>query len=168
VASASLRARAFESLHSANEELKRLRDRLERENVYLRKEVKHHGGDLVMGGSPPIMRALELASQVASTNATVLLVGETGTGKERFASFIHEASPRRSHHMVRVNCSAIPSALIESELFGRERIARPQADDAGSTHGEARHPPPRGPVVGDSRVISCLNIREGYQWQPFH
>ena len=66
---------------------------------------------------------LDLATQVALTSSTVLLVGETGTGKERFAEFIHRASPRRDRHMVRVNCSAIPSALIESELFGRERGA---------------------------------------------
>ena len=64
-----------------------------------------------------------MAEQVAATNSTVLLVGETGTGKERFAEYIHQASPRRGHHMVRVNCSAIPGALIESELFGRERGA---------------------------------------------
>ena len=60
---------------------------------------------------------------MAATTSTVLLTGETGTGKERFASYIHQASPRRGHHMVRVNCSAIPSALIESELFGREKGA---------------------------------------------
>ena len=77
----------------------------------------------MIGRSPAILHALELATQVASTDATVLLIGETGTGKERFASFIHEASPRRGRHMVRVNCSAIPSALIESELFGREKGA---------------------------------------------
>ena len=76
-----------------------------------------------MGRSPAIRHALNLAEQVAATTSTVLLTGETGTGKERFASFIHQASPRRSRHMVRVNCSAIPSALIESELFGREKGA---------------------------------------------
>ncbi len=113
-----------EALQQAHEEVKRLRDRLERENVYLRKEVAHGAGsDLVIGRSPAIMHALELATQVASTDATVLLIGETGTGKERFASFIHQASSRRGHHMVRVNCSAIPTALIESELFGREKGA---------------------------------------------
>ena len=60
---------------------------------------------------------------MAPTTSTVLLLGETGTGKERFAAYIHQASPRRGHHMVRVNCSAIPSSLIESELFGREKGA---------------------------------------------
>jgi formate hydrogenlyase transcriptional activator len=113
-----------EALGAAHEELKRLRDRLERENVYLRKQVApSQATELVAGRSPAIRRALDMADQVAATNSTVLLVGETGTGKERFAEYIHRASPRRAHHMVRVNCSAIPSALIESELFGRERGA---------------------------------------------
>ena len=113
-----------EALKEAHEEVKRLRDRLERENVYLRKEVAHAaGGDMVTGRSSATAHALMLAEQVAAADSTVLLVGETGTGKERFASFIHKASPRRGRHMVRVNCSAIPSALIESELFGREKGA---------------------------------------------
>ena len=112
------------ALQAAHEEVKRLRDRLERENVYLRKEAAQSaGGNLVAGRSPVLRRALGLADQVADTDSTVLLLGETGTGKERFASYIHEASPRRGHHMVRVNCSAIPAALIESELFGREKGA---------------------------------------------
>jgi transcriptional regulator with GAF, ATPase, and Fis domain len=86
--------------------------------------VAHSAGrDLIEGRSPAIRRALSMADQVAATTSTVLLFGETGTGKERFASYIHQASPRRGHHMVRVNCSAIPSALIESELFGREKGA---------------------------------------------
>ena len=124
MATALLRAHTFESLRTAHDELKRLRDRLERENVYLREEVASGtGSDLVEGSSPAIRRVLELAAQVAPTTSTVLLLGETGTGKERFAAYIHQASPRRGHHMVRVNCSAIPSSLIESELFGREKGA---------------------------------------------
>ena len=124
MATALVRAHTFESLRTAHDELKRLRDRLERENVYLREEVASGtGSDLVEGSSPAIRRVLELAAQVAPTTSTVLLLGETGTGKERFAAYIHQASPRRGHHMVRVNCSAIPSSLIESELFGREKGA---------------------------------------------
>jgi transcriptional regulator with GAF, ATPase, and Fis domain len=68
-------------------------------------------------------RVTELIEQVASTDSTVLLLGETGTGKELFASQIHELGPRRHRPMVRVNCAAIPSTLIESELFGREKGA---------------------------------------------
>jgi transcriptional regulator with GAF, ATPase, and Fis domain len=113
-----------EALRTAHEELKQLRERLERENVYLRREVSPALGlDIVSGRSAAIRRAMDLAEQVASTASTVLLVGETGTGKERFAEYIHQKSPRAGRHMVRVNCSAIPAALIESELFGREKGA---------------------------------------------
>ena len=75
------------------------------------------------GGSPAIRRVQELVHQVAATDATVLLLGETGSGKEVVASQIHELSRRRNRGMVRVNCAAIPGTLIESELFGRERGA---------------------------------------------
>jgi transcriptional regulator with GAF, ATPase, and Fis domain len=113
-----------EALRTAHEELTQLRERLERENVYLRKQVSQSRGlDVVSGRSAAIRRALDLAEQVAPTSSTVLLVGETGTGKERFAEYIHRQSSRRGHHMVRVNCSAIPAALIENELFGREKGA---------------------------------------------
>ena len=104
--------------------VERLRDQLENENDYLRREVTTlQGSSLLVGASTALRRALDAASQVAPTAATVLLVGETGTGKELFASQIHDLSPRRNRPMVRVNCSAIPSALIESELFGREKGA---------------------------------------------
>ncbi len=113
-----------EALQAAHEDVKRLRDRLERENIYLRRQVlPANDSELVTGRSPAIAHALNLAGQVAATTSTVLLIGETGTGKERFAAHIHEASPRRARAMVRVNCSAIPAALIESELFGREKGA---------------------------------------------
>jgi formate hydrogenlyase transcriptional activator len=108
----------------ALEEVKQLRDRLEQENIYLRREASHpSGSELIVGRSPAIRQAVALAEQVAVTPATVLLLGATGTGKERLASFIHLASARRDRPMVRVNCSAIPSGLIESELFGREKGA---------------------------------------------
>jgi len=77
----------------------------------------------VVGGSMAIRRTLERARQVASTDATVLLLGETGTGKELVAAYIHQWSARSSREMVRVNCAAIPGTLLESELFGRERGA---------------------------------------------
>ena len=75
------------------------------------------------GGSPAIRKVQELVYQVAATDATVLLLGETGSGKEVVASQIHELSRRRNRDMVRVNCAAIPATLIESELFGREKGA---------------------------------------------
>jgi formate hydrogenlyase transcriptional activator len=123
-ANALERKRADQELRQALEEVERLRDRLQRENVYLRQEAGTlRGRDPVFGHSAAIRRALAQAEQVAPTGSTVLLFGETGAGKERFASFIHDLSPRRDRPMVRVNCSAIPEALIESELFGREKGA---------------------------------------------
>jgi formate hydrogenlyase transcriptional activator len=77
----------------------------------------------MVGSSPALAEAHALARRVAGTDSTVLLLGETGTGKELFASFIHDLSLRRVRPMVRVNCGAIPPTLIESELFGRERGA---------------------------------------------
>lgn len=108
----------------ALEDVQRLRERLERENVYLRQEATQSlGPQVIVGRGAAIRRTLTLAEQVAATDSTVLLIGETGTGKERFADYIHECSRRRDRHMIKVNCSAIPSALIESELFGREKGA---------------------------------------------
>jgi len=100
------------------------RDDLHVENLYLRREVKDLlGAGGVVGRSASIAQVLEMIDQVAPTDSTVLLLGETGTGKEFLASRIHELSARRSRSMVRVNCAAIPATLIESELFGRDRGA---------------------------------------------
>jgi formate hydrogenlyase transcriptional activator len=77
----------------------------------------------IVGQSRAVRRVLDQVEQVAATDSTVLLLGETGTGKELFATLIHEQSARRGRPMVRVNCSAIPATLIESELFGREKGA---------------------------------------------
>jgi transcriptional regulator with GAF, ATPase, and Fis domain len=85
--------------------------------------VPSGGGDIIVGQSAAIRRVLEQAWQVAATDSTVLLLGETGTGKELIATQIHEQSSRKSRTMVRVNCAAIPGTLIESELFGREKGA---------------------------------------------
>ena len=79
--------------------------------------------DVIVGNSLAIRRTLEHARQVAATDATVLLFGETGTGKELLATYIHTRSARRQREMVRVNCAAIPGTLLESELFGREKGA---------------------------------------------
>jgi transcriptional regulator with GAF, ATPase, and Fis domain len=77
----------------------------------------------IVGQSEALRRVLSQVEQVSSTDATVLLLGETGTGKELFATQIHDLSARRPRPMVRVNCAAIPATLIESELFGREKGA---------------------------------------------
>jgi formate hydrogenlyase transcriptional activator len=108
----------------AYEELARLRDRLAAENVYLQEEIQqeHHFGEIV-GRSPALGRVLKLVESVADTNATVLILGETGTGKEMIARAIHDRSPRRDRPLVKVNCAAISAGLVESELFGHVRGA---------------------------------------------
>jgi formate hydrogenlyase transcriptional activator len=108
----------------AYEEVSALRDRLAAENVYLREEIRR-GQDFedIVGNSPAIGRVLELVEAVAPTPSTVLVLGETGTGKELVARAIHDRSPRRGHALVKVNCSAISAGLFESELFGHVRGA---------------------------------------------
>jgi PAS domain S-box-containing protein len=111
-------------LEDALSDLRRLRDQIQRENVYLRSELRaRRGSASIVGTSPALQRVLAQAEQVAPTLSTVLLLGETGTGKERFAEMIHDLSPRHARPMVKVNCGAMPASLIESELFGREKGA---------------------------------------------
>ncbi len=106
-----------------------LKDRLEAENIYLRHENKrrHHFAQ-ILGQSDSLKYVLYRAEQVAPTNATVLILGETGTGKELIAFAIHDMSPRKERPMITVNCAALPGNLIESELFGREKGAFTGAD----------------------------------------
>ena len=84
---------------------------------------------MLVGESAAMNRVRELADEVGVTDATVLLLGETGTGKELLATYIHEGSSRRARPMVRVNCAAVPDTLLESELFGREKGAFTGASD---------------------------------------
>jgi len=118
------RKRVEEGLKEALEEVGRLKDRLEAENVYLRAEVSraHRFGDL-LGRGAAIEKVLRQVEQVAATDMTVLVLGETGTGKELVARAVHGHSGRRERPLVKVNCSALPSELIESELFGHEKGA---------------------------------------------
>jgi formate hydrogenlyase transcriptional activator len=105
-------------------EIEELRQRLEKENIYLREEVRllvEHTN--IVGQSLAMKKVLTQAEQVAGTDATVLLLGETGTGKELLARAIHSLSLRKDRSLVTVNCAALPPTLIESELFGREKGA---------------------------------------------
>jgi formate hydrogenlyase transcriptional activator len=115
----------------AYEELAQLRDRLRTENRYLQEEIREglEFGEVV-GRSPALAKVLSLVEAVASTPSTVLILGETGTGKELIARALHDRSPRRDRPLVKVNCSAISAGLVESELFGHVRGAFTGADRA--------------------------------------
>ena len=101
-----------------------LQDRLAKENAYLEEEVRteHNFGEIV-GQSAALRRVLKQVETVAPTGSTVLIRGETGTGKELIARALHELGPRKGHTFVKLNCAAIPTGLLESELFGHERGA---------------------------------------------
>jgi len=120
-ANALLHKRNQETIHAALAESERLRSQLEQENVYLREQItlKHYHGRII-GKSRALKKVLSEAERVAGTDTPVLLLGETGTGKELLAQSIHELSARRDRPMVIVNCASLPATLIESELFGRE------------------------------------------------
>jgi formate hydrogenlyase transcriptional activator len=109
---------------SAYDQIRRLKDQLEQENVYLREEM---GASLdlksLVGDSPALQKSLRAIEMVAPTDSTVLITGETGTGKELVAQAIHRLSPRRQKTLMTVNCAALPPTLIESELFGHEKGA---------------------------------------------
>jgi PAS domain S-box-containing protein len=110
-------------IDKARLEVRRLREQLRSDTGTVRREGVERSDDIVVGQGAAARRVMELIEQVAATDSTVLLLGETGTGKELCAAQIHERSTRRARGMVRVNCAAIPSTLIESELFGREKGA---------------------------------------------
>jgi formate hydrogenlyase transcriptional activator len=100
------------------------RDRLEQERLYLESEIRsEYNFEDIVGKSAALRKVLDQVAIVAPTQSTVLLHGETGTGKELFARAIHNLSPRRERTFVRLNCAAIPSGLVESELFGHEKGA---------------------------------------------
>ena len=118
------RKRAEEALHKAFSEIEQLKERLETENICLREEIEvKHKHEEIIGQSDATKKVLSQAEQVAETDSTVLILGETGTGKELLARAIHNLSARKGRPMVKVNCAALPSTLIESELFGREKGA---------------------------------------------
>jgi formate hydrogenlyase transcriptional activator len=123
LAQAVARSRREAELATALAEVTRLKERLEAENQCLRQSGRTGCGRLPSSRSARFNRVLEEIGQVAPTNATVLLLGETGTGKEVLADAIHHLSERGRRPMVKVNCAALPASLIEAELFGREKGA---------------------------------------------
>jgi len=113
---------ANERILKRETEINTYKQQLEEEKIYLKEEIEtaQNYSDII-GESPSIKRTFKLVSQVAPSGSTVLILGETGTGKELIARAIHNDSPRKDKLMVKVNCAALPPNLIESELFGHER-----------------------------------------------
>jgi len=111
-----------DELQNALSEVERLKNRLEAENIYLQDEIKlqHNFGNIITQ-SEELKKVLYNVEQVSSTDATVLVLGESGTGKELLARAVHNISNRSERPLVKVNCSALPANLIESELFGHEK-----------------------------------------------
>jgi formate hydrogenlyase transcriptional activator len=108
----------------AYEEITRLKDKLAEEKLYLEEEFRSEMGfERIIGSSPALRHVLQLVETVAPSDSTVLLLGETGTGKELIARAIHERSRRKERTFVKLNCAAIPTGLLESELFGHEKGA---------------------------------------------
>jgi PAS domain S-box-containing protein len=131
------------ALQEALAEVRKLKNRLQEENIYLKEEIKlDHNFDEIIGASGALKAVMEKVDQVAPTDATVLILGETGTGKELISRAVHERSQRRDSSMIKVNCSAIPKELFESEFFGhvkgaftgalKDRIGRFQLANGGT------------------------------------
>jgi formate hydrogenlyase transcriptional activator len=108
----------------AYHEISQLKDKLAQEKLYLEEEIRSEMNfDNIIGNSPALKHVLELVETVATSDSTVLLLGETGTGKELIARAIHDRSRRKDRTFVKLNCAAIPTGLLESELFGHEKGA---------------------------------------------
>jgi transcriptional regulator with GAF, ATPase, and Fis domain len=118
------RNKTLKSLREALKIIEKLKDKLHEENIFLKEEINlTHSHNDIVGNSEAIRTVLKQIEQVAPTESTVLIQGETGTGKELIAHAIHNLSPREGRVLIKVNCAALPPTLIESELFGREKGA---------------------------------------------
>lgn len=123
-ANALERKRVDQNIQKAFAEIEQLKDRLEAENLYLRDQIDIElKNEEIIGQSAAIKHVLLQVKQVAATVSTVLIQGETGTGKELLARAIHNQSERKGRPMIKLNCAALPASLIEAELFGREKGA---------------------------------------------
>ncbi|MFZ5569507.1 MAG: sigma 54-interacting transcriptional regulator [Thermodesulfobacteriota bacterium] len=119
-----IKRRSDEKLQQAFLEINQLKDRIESERNYLREEIQQeHNFKNIIGRSPALMQAIHQVEQVGPTDTTVLILGETGVGKELFARAIHQKSPRSHAPLIKVNCASLPANLIESELLGHEKGA---------------------------------------------
>lgn len=124
----------------AYNEIETLKNKLEKEKLYLEEEIRsEYNFEEIVGSSPVLRRALQNVQTVATTGSTVLIYGETGTGKELIARAIHNLSERRERTLVKVNCAAIPTGLLESELFGHEKGAFTGAIDRRIGRFELAH-----------------------------
>ena len=131
---------AQQELERALAEVSRLKDELQAESEYLRSEIKgEHDFDEIIGGSPALTATLEKVNAVAATDSTVLLLGETGTGKELLARSIHARSQRSERPLIKVDCSTLPEGLIESELFGHVKGAFTGAHETKAGRFELAH-----------------------------
>ena len=118
------RQRAELGLQAALQQVQELQKKLEAENVYLQEEIrKEHNFEEIVGNSKGLLDVLRKVGTVAPTDSTVLILGETGCGKELIARAIHDLSKRKNRPLVKVNCGAIPTGLVESELFGHMKGA---------------------------------------------
>jgi PAS domain S-box-containing protein len=131
---------AQQELERALAEVSRLKDELQAESEYLRSEIKsEHDFDEIIGGSPALTATLDKVNAVAATDSTVLLLGETGTGKELLARAIHARSRRKERPLIKVDCSTLPEGLIESELFGHVKGAFTGAHETKAGRFELAH-----------------------------
>jgi formate hydrogenlyase transcriptional activator len=119
-----IKRRSDKKLQQAFQEIKQLKDHIESERNYLREEIaQEHNFENIIGKSNALLQTIKKVEKVAPTESTVLILGETGTGKELIARAIHKMSLRKDAPLIKVNCASLPAALIESELFGHEKGA---------------------------------------------